>query len=94
MTDFKEGDKVKVKHLSEKDFKEIYIEKYNHIWSCNYESYYLRDYCKYFNKTYTVSFIDYYIYLLEDGRAGFYPEELEKTCSLKNRLALVKELIK
>jgi hypothetical protein len=91
VTDFKEGDRVKVRKLSEDEFEKIYISRIN----LNYQ-YYLEQYPKNFNKTYTVHSIynNNYVYLSEVKECGFYPEELEKVSTFKLRLQLAKELIK
>jgi hypothetical protein len=82
---FKKGDRVKVRKLSEKEFKKIY----------KFVSYllYLDINSEYFNKVYIIKKI--HSRLIDIGkRYCFYPEELIKIHSLKNKLQLIKELIK
>jgi hypothetical protein len=93
MTKFKIGDKVKVKKLSEKEFEEIYIEKYKNKW---YNVDYLNLYSANFGKVYTIAGFSEkreFISLLEIENS-FYPEELIKINNLKTRLQLIRELIK
>jgi hypothetical protein len=91
VTEFKKGDRVRIKKLSEKEFKRIYL---NNLCGWDY-NYYLNRYSKYFNNIYIVEGrgiggID----LILDIEDSFYPEELIKIHPLKDRLNLIKELIK
>jgi hypothetical protein len=99
VTDFKIGDKVKIKKLSEKEFEEIYIKKYHCREYPSLKLYrrYLQDYSKNFDNVYTIRKMnkneENYIDLIEINPA-FYPEELIKVNTLKIRLQLIRELIK
>jgi hypothetical protein len=90
MTTFKVGDKVKVRKLSEIDYKEVYIKLHSHT---DYKSY-LDRYSIYFDKIFLINKIRGDTFLeFQNINIYFYPEELEKVYSLKDKLVLVKKLI-
>jgi hypothetical protein len=86
MTDFKIGDRVKVKKLSEKEFEKTYN-------SFSYKTY-LREYSKYFGNIYIINYFKSRYIVLSGIGDIFCPDELVKVNTLKTRLNLIKELIK
>jgi hypothetical protein len=91
MIKFKIGDKVRIKKLSEKEFKEVYNEKYNN--PARY-FYYLKEFSEYFGRISIIKNSYHRIITLLDIDSRFFPEELEKAYSLKDKLALIRKLIK
>jgi hypothetical protein len=95
MSLFKVGDRVRVKQLSKEEFENVYYIK-NVYTYYNYERY-LNHYSNYFNKTYIVkdlSVIDDNIITLDTDNDSFFSDELIKAYSLRDKLNLIKELIK
>jgi hypothetical protein len=91
VADFKIGDRVKIKKLSEEEFEETYVRKHH----CqNYYSYedYVSSYSEYFNKVSMIKCVS--DELIQVCDKTWYPEELGKVNTLKIRLQLIKELIK
>jgi hypothetical protein len=88
MTNFKIGDKVRIRKLSEKEFEEVY-----HRDNFSYKTY-LNYYSKYFDNAFIVGKLEDRLIDLVGIEEYFYPEELEKAYSLKDKLNLIKELIK
>jgi hypothetical protein len=89
MTNFKIGDRVKVKKLSEKEFEKTYH-------SFSYKTY-LREYSKYFGNIYKIiAVFQNSIRILDDNNNDdwFISSRFIKAYSLKDRLQLAKELIK
>jgi hypothetical protein len=91
VTDFKEGDKIKWKEFRN---KKDYDSQCRNIPCCPYEEFIYRT--KYMNGIYTIKYFD------DDGSIAvnglftihFWPFQIEKVYSLKDRLTLARELIK
>jgi hypothetical protein len=96
VTEFKEGDRVKVRKLSEAEFEKTYVK--NDIYGMSMRDYsnYINRYSEYFDKISIVEkiFADGSIDLIDVKWGSWYPEELEKVSTFKLRLQLIKELIK
>jgi hypothetical protein len=90
---FRKGDKVRIKKLSKEEFKKVYGADYNSL--LKYKEY-LNSYSEYFDNIYLVekfSESNNNIIILNNN-LYVYPEELIKVFSLKDRLNLIKELLK
>jgi hypothetical protein len=93
MTDFKEGDKVKLKHFKNK--KDYMSQSKGKGW--NYETF-IRRTNEIMDNIFTIKFInsidDIFFTESSQNSQSYISFQLEKVCSLKDRLALVRELIK
>lgn len=98
MIDLKPGDKIRIKLLTESEYKKIYWKKYNYdkIWDSDYCTYsgYLDKTSKFFNKNFVFkNFTDTGNVVISDYYDFFFIEEIEKVSCLKNKIRKLKRLI-
>jgi hypothetical protein len=93
MNTFKIGDKVKIKQLSIEEFKELLSIKYSNELIDDYNDYVER-YSIFLDKTYTIREVGKEVAELFSINGAFFFEELIKIHPLKDKLALIRELLR
>jgi hypothetical protein len=90
MTEFKVGDRVKLKYFKS---KEEYNSQANGLRCWDYINF-IHHYDRNKNKVYTIIDFDSDGQVVSESITDYWPFQIEKAYSLKDKLALIKELIK